>query len=206
MIVFRYSKTDGVEYIPHLDMLRHLNKIMRRGRIPMGYSKGYNPHMHIYMSSPIAVGLKSQSEYCCIESDEVASEFIKKFNASTFKGCSCLNAVNVPKKVSVAGLINRAKYAIYGLNKFDVNEVLSLTELMVENKRGDVQDCRNKIFDLNFEGEVLYATLGFGNDTLRADFFAKELKHRFGGSKIQIVKIECFVNETPFDNYLANLK
>ena len=55
MIVFRYTKKEGAEYIPHLDMLKHLQKILRRGKIPMGYSKGFNPHMHIFMSSPIAV-------------------------------------------------------------------------------------------------------------------------------------------------------
>lgn len=206
MIVFRYSKTDGAEYIPHLDMLRHLNKIMRRAKIPMGYSKGYNPHMHVYMSSPIAVGLKSQSEYCCIESDADASEFLTAFNANSFRGLTCKYAVNVPKKVSVAGLIDRARYVIKGLNKFNVDDILSLDELMVENKKGEVKNVRNKIFDMAFIGDELYATLGFGNDTLRVDFFANELKKRFGGEKLDIIKLECFIGETPFDKYLENLK
>ena len=64
MIVFKYTKKDGAEYLSHLDMLRHLNKILKRAGVPINYSKGFNPHMSIYMSSPIAVGLCSNAEYC----------------------------------------------------------------------------------------------------------------------------------------------
>ncbi len=66
MIVFQYTKIDGAEYVSHLDTLRHINKIMRRADIKTGYSKGFNPHMHIFMSAPIAVGIKSLAEYCYV--------------------------------------------------------------------------------------------------------------------------------------------
>ena len=206
MIVFRYTKLDGAEYVSHLDMLRHLNKIMRRAQIPMGYSQGYNPHMHIFMSAPIGVGLKSEAEYCCIESNEDASVFMQKFNQSTFKGLNCVSAVNVSKKISVAGLINRASYEMYGVNHFDVEQILSDEELSMANKKGEVKKIRHKIFDMHFEGEVLCCTLGFGNDTLRADLFLAELVKRFGGKDVDLVKKECFIDETPFDDYLKNLK
>lgn len=205
MIVFRYTKKDGAEYIPHLDMLKHLQKVIRRANIPMGYSKGFNPHMHIFMSSPIGVGLKSESEYCCIETSENAKSFIEKFNANTFKGFSCLNAVNVSKKVSVAGIINRAKYVILGINGFDVNEILSLESLTIDNKKGEPKEVRNKIFDMQFKEDALFVTLGFGNDTLRADLFANELLKRYGGEKVEIVKLESYVNDIPMDEYLKGL-
>ncbi|MBQ7642830.1 MAG: DUF2344 domain-containing protein, partial [Clostridia bacterium] len=64
MILFRYTKTDGAEYISHLDLLRHLGRTFTRAGIKVGYSQGYHPHKLIYMSAPIGVGMKSLSEYC----------------------------------------------------------------------------------------------------------------------------------------------
>ena len=75
MIVIKYSKLNGAEFIPHLDMLKHFAKILRRMGVKVGYSQGFNPHMLVFMSSPIALGLKTKSEYCLIESDENAENF-----------------------------------------------------------------------------------------------------------------------------------
>lgn len=61
MLVIRYSKRDGAEFISHLDTLRHLQKIFIRGKIPVKYSQGYNPHMLLYMSAPLGVGIKSNA-------------------------------------------------------------------------------------------------------------------------------------------------
>ena len=49
MIAFRYTKTDGAEYISHLDLLRHIDRILRRAGIEVGYSQGFHkhpPHIH----------------------------------------------------------------------------------------------------------------------------------------------------------------
>ena len=80
MIIFRYSKLGGAEYISHLDTLRHIGKTLIRAKISVEYSQGFNPHMQIYLSPPVFVGLKSRSEYCLVETDEKAQSFIEKFN------------------------------------------------------------------------------------------------------------------------------
>ena len=80
MLVFKYTKTNGAEYISHLDTLRHLSKIMRRADIDITKSKGFNPHMHIYMNAPMGVGIKSLCEYCFADTEEPARIFMQKFN------------------------------------------------------------------------------------------------------------------------------
>ena len=204
MIVFRYTKTDGAEYVSHLDILRHVNKIMRRADIKTGYSKGFNPHMHIFLSAPIAVGVKSLAEYCYVECDEPAEAFMQKFNAYTFRGLNCTFAKEVGKKVNVAGLIDRASYQISGINAFDPQEILSLNEFYITDKKGNPKEVGKKIFDLSYKDEILYAVLGFGNDTLRPDLLAEKLKSLYGGGAVTITKTQAFHGETEFSVYLNN--
>ena len=90
MLVIRYSKRDGAEFISHLDTLRHLQKIFIRAKIPVKYSQGYNPHMLLYMSAPLGVGITSEAEYLVAETDYPAEEFIKAFNATAPSGIKCL--------------------------------------------------------------------------------------------------------------------
>ena len=86
MLVVRYSKTDGAEFISHLDTLRHIQKTIVRAELPVAYSKGFNPHMQIFMSSPIALGLASFAEYFFIESDADPEVFKREFTRCSPKG------------------------------------------------------------------------------------------------------------------------
>lgn len=207
MIVFRYTKNEGAEYLSHLDMLRHLNRILKRASVPIGFSKGFNPHMCIFMSAPIAVGVRSQAEYCLVESNMDADKFLKDFNDYTFKGLNCTFALSVNKKINVAGVINRAKYAIKGVNKFNLEEILNATEFEFTNKKGQRKEVRSKIFNLEWDGDLLIATVGFGNEGLRPDLFGAELARRYGGDEfIEVNKLAVFVNEEPFEDYLMQFK
>lgn len=205
MLVFKYTKTDGAEFFSHLDLLKHFCKIMRRGGIDITESKGFNPHMHVYMNAPMGVGIKSLCEYCFVDSAEPASVFMQKFNAHTVRGVTCLSAVDVEKKVSVAGIITEARYKISGINKFDVNEVLNAESFMLMDKKGVDKDLRARIKDIYFEGDNLIAKLGFGNETLRADAFSNKLCLQYGGEVKEIIKTEVFSGGVDFDEYLLKL-
>lgn len=206
MVVFRYTKKDGAEYLSHLDMLRHLNKIIRRAGIGITYAKGFNRHMHIYMSSPIAVGVKSEAEYCLAVSDEDAADFKEKFNNAAPRGVCCLSAANTEKKINVAGVIDRALYEISGITPFDAGDILNAGSFEITDKRGNTKDVRDRIFDLSFKDGKLCALLGFGNDALRPDLFALKLSLLYGGKTGEIMKKEVFVKDLTFDRYLEGFK
>lgn len=202
MLVFKYTKTDGAEYISHLDALRHLSKIMRRADIDITKSKGFNPHMHIYMNAPMGVGIKSLCEYCFVDTQESAQTFIKKFNEFSINGIVCLSCVDVEKKVNVAGAITRAKYEIEGVLPFDENLILNSENFIVTDKKGNDKNLRSRIYSLENSNGVTTAVLGFGNDTLRADVFGAKLVSLFGGEIKSITKTEVFAGDEPFDEYV----
>ena len=189
MILIRYSKLNGAEFIPHLDTLRHLNKTVRRMQIPINYSQGFNPHMLIYMSSPIGLGLKSESEFCLFDTSYAGDDFKQLFNQNSPKGIRCEDVFIVDKKVGVASDITSALYEISGINYFDVNDVLNDDGFTVFDKRAEAEKpVRDRIINLYFKGDKLYAELSFGNVTLRPDNFIDKLVEKYGGSHPFAVK------------------
>ena len=207
MIVIKYSKLNGAEFIPHLDMLKHFAKIIRRMNVKVSYSQGFNPHMLVFMSSPIALGLKSKSEYCLIESEENSESFKTLFNAYAPDGIKCEECYATQKRLAVAADVTTATYVISGLNTFDVSEVLSKQEFYVEDKKGNKREVRSKIVSLKFDNSNLIATLKFGNDTLRPDYLASSLQALYGGSNIDIIKEDAhFLNGLSLEEYVENSK
>ncbi len=207
MILIEYSKLNGGQFIPHLDMLKHLTKIFRRMGVNVKYSQGFNPHILIYMSSPIALGLKSLSEFCLVDTDDNIKDFKEKFNLASPKGIKCENVFETYGKVKVASDITSALYEIRGLNKFDVNEVLNAETFTIIDKKGELKEVKDKILSLYFEGDVLYAKLKFGNDTLRPDYLSNRLAEIYGGEHIDILKKSVeFLDGLKVFEYLERLK
>ncbi|MBO5713207.1 MAG: DUF2344 domain-containing protein [Clostridia bacterium] len=188
MILIKYSKLHGAEFISHLDTLRHLGKIVRRTGIKVNYSNGFNPHMLIYMSSPIPLGMKSTSELCLIDTSESVLGFKELFNEKSPKGIKCVEAYETTKKVNVVSDVESAVYEITGLNKFDENEILSLNSFIVADKKKGEKEARDKIISLSWKDDVLICNFKFGNDNLRPDAFIEKVKGLYGGNHVTVVK------------------
>lgn len=193
MLVFRYSKSGGAEFISHLDTLRHLQKILIRAKIPVEYSKGYNPHMLVYLSAPLGVGITSLAEYCAVETNFPAEKFIDLFNENAPLGFRCTAALNTDKKVNLQAMMDSAEYLIKGVNRFDVKEVLDKTAFYATDKRGEVKDVRDRILDLKWCDNGLIALLSFGNSTLRPDVMGDALIEEYGGNDLDVEKLNAFI-------------
>ena len=147
MILIRYSKLKGAEFIPHLDTLRHLAKILRRAGVNVKYSNGFNPHILIFMSSPIALGLKSESEYCLIDTDDSAENFKETFNKYSLKGIRCEEVWQTEKKAKVASDITSP----FTLNSGLIQMIGSFTILRITSMSGMVglNFTKEQLLDIN---------------------------------------------------------
>lgn len=63
----RFTKTGSLKFIGHLDCMRCFQKAIRRAKLDVAYSKGFNPHQIMSFASPLSVGLTSDGEYIDIE-------------------------------------------------------------------------------------------------------------------------------------------
>lgn len=202
MIAFKYTKTDGAEFISHLDTLRHLNKIFLRGDIPVKESQGYHPHMLVYMSSPIPLGLKSMAEFCTVDADMDAAEFLERFNRYSPRGIKCLWAENTDKNPNFAAIIDRARYYIEGLADIPEEAVAGAESFTVIGKKGEERDVRDKIYSFKKRGGGYEVLLAAGNASLRPDLFADALKTLYGGGTTDILKEESFAGDMPAEDAL----
>ncbi len=58
-----FSKTGSLKFISHLDLNRTVRSAFLRSKLPIWYTKGYNPHPKTVFSLPLSVGTASLSEF-----------------------------------------------------------------------------------------------------------------------------------------------
>lgn len=77
--VIKYTKESNIKFVGHLDLLRTLQRIIRRAELPVEFSKGFNPHMSVSIAQPLSVGMYSEGEYMdVVFAEEVSPEIIKE--------------------------------------------------------------------------------------------------------------------------------
>lgn len=115
----KYTKEGEIKFISHLDLMRTIQRVIRRAKLPIEYSKGFNPHMSLSIAQPLSVGVYSCGEYLDVVFTEELKEeeIIDSLNKHTVGGVKFLNAVKVivpeNKKVPQGmALIDGAKYII----------------------------------------------------------------------------------------------
>lgn len=181
VILFRYAKNQGAEYLSHLDVMRHLQRSLRRAGLQVKKSEGFHPHPLLHMSPPGGTGIPSIAEYCVVElvTPISADEFLARYNAAAPKGLQSDGAWESATRVNIAALISAAEYVIEGVS-FDADALMNEQEFIVQTKKGNT-DVKDKIYSLkNTDGGVT-ALIAFGNVTLRPDAFGQALSARFGG-------------------------
>ncbi len=63
----RFTKTGSLKFIGHLDCMRFFQKAIRRAKLDVAYSQGFNPHQIMSFASPLSVGVTSDGEYIDVE-------------------------------------------------------------------------------------------------------------------------------------------
>ena len=57
-----FTKTGMAKYISHLDLMRCMTRALRRARVPLWYTEGYNPHLFMTFARPLPLGVESLCE------------------------------------------------------------------------------------------------------------------------------------------------
>ena len=76
-----FSKTGRAIYISHLDINRMMTRAVRRAKLPMWYTEGFNPHPYLTFALPLSLGQSSDCEYMDIriEGDITDEEIMNSF-------------------------------------------------------------------------------------------------------------------------------
>ena len=77
-----FSKTGRAIYISHLDLYRLFQRAIKRAKLPIWETEGFNPHVYITFALPLALGTAGLCESLDTKLTEDISteELIKRFN------------------------------------------------------------------------------------------------------------------------------
>lgn len=94
-----FQKTDRAKYISHLDLMRCMQRTMKRARIPVWYTEGFNPHAYIMFPLALSLGVKSECEIMDFTlTEEMPFDEIKaRMNKALPSGLQIMT-VSVPEK------------------------------------------------------------------------------------------------------------
>lgn len=130
----KFTKEENIKFISHLDVLKTIQKNIRRAGLPVEFSQGFNPHMNTSIAQPLSVGVYSSGEYMdmVLTTEMNEQEIIDRLNKTAPSGIKYLSALAIPytpgeKKVPQAmALIDAARYTI----KVRYSDVSKLEEEM----------------------------------------------------------------------------
>lgn len=199
MILCKYSKLGGSIYVPHLDVLREVGRAVRRANLQINFSEGFNPHMLLFFSQPLPLGMRSECEYFCAVSDESPDKFMNGMNAKLPQGLRILAAVrcedsNVHALTQYAGF--RYTSSQHSFTEQGLDSIMSRIEIKIplKTKKGiNETDIRPRIHSLKAVCGAAEAILGCGKENLRGDVFGSYLAQQFKlGDDVDVVKRDAY--------------
>ncbi|MGR6835377.1 TIGR03936 family radical SAM-associated protein [Syntrophomonas erecta] len=167
-----YSLGPELKFLSNLDVLRLMERALRRAEIPFALSEGFNPHIRISMGTVLPVGLWGQREYFDLElkEDYLTTNFRESLNkvlppAIVIKACQEIPA-DTP---SLMKKINSAAYAFMvkeGQTHLEAmaDRFLSASSLVVKSrgkKKGIDKDLRDGIYKIDITNSGHMAQVNF---------------------------------------------
>ncbi|WP_252246601.1 TIGR03936 family radical SAM-associated protein [Clostridium sp. ZBS4] len=209
--LIKYTKEANVKFISHLDLMRTIQKNIRRAELPMEYSKGFNPHMTMSIAQPLAVGVYSDGEYMDLVFAEEMNEkeIIDRLNSVSSSGIKFKEATKIPyvegeKKVPQGmALIDAARYTakvpyenIENLEN-EVNELLNKSDwkTIKKSKKGEKEvDIKTMIREFKFWIKDDYLIINMVINSGSREHLAPELVVKYIKERTSNVKTESFVD------------
>lgn len=172
-----FTKESPLRFLSHLDLLRLWQRAIRRARLPVAYSAGFNPHPKISFASALAVGITSAAEYVDIQfAEPLADRDLKGLADALPEGLSLVAWRVVPDAApALMSLVRAAAWELpvsaednHRLQE-NVRALLAATSLAVERegKKGiRTVDIRPLIYRLELEeaGQRLHMLLASGGE------------------------------------------
>ena len=92
-----FEKGEALRHIGHLDLMRTMQRALRRSGLPIKYSNGFNPHIRLSFAAPLSVGVIGLNELMEVplEDGMTGAQFQSEMNAVLpsclrIRACRCV--------------------------------------------------------------------------------------------------------------------
>ncbi len=152
-----FTKDEAQRFTSHLDLHRAWGRLLRRARLPVLYSKGFNPRPRILLSTALPLGCTSEHELADIwlTEDIACSEILKRLRRSTPPGTrileverAALNEPSLPNQIDAVSYIIQIEADLIEENLSSTIHDLLLTKVLERERRGKNYDLRPLIQEL----------------------------------------------------------
>lgn len=157
---FRFRKAGASRYIAHLDLMRAMNRAIRRAGLPAKVSQGFHPHIVMSFAQALGLGYLSEAEYMEISLPDGYSlkDAEGALNTAMPDGLRVTGAWEVPEAMqTLMAAVTAARWRVEFDAKADedtVQKFLSLLsreaiEVVKQGKNGSsVVEIRKGIFSI----------------------------------------------------------
>ena len=165
-----FEKAPRLRHIGHLDLMRTMQRALRRSGLPLRYSQGFNPHILLTFAAPLSVGMPGRREIMevPIEGEMTGEAFLQKLSPALPPDLPCLDAHPVDDRhpapmAQLAAAIYEARMETVppGLDKA-VDAFLAQREIQAVRKtKTGLKPCdiRPMIYDLSLREDRLRMVL-----------------------------------------------
>ncbi|MBP1542786.1 MAG: DUF2344 domain-containing protein [Oscillospiraceae bacterium] len=193
-----FSKMDRAKYISHLDLNHCIQRAMKRSRLPIWQTEGFNPHTYVAFMLPLSLGQEGVCEAMDFRLTEEISpdEVMKRLNDSLPPDIRVLRIAE-PKYKNTD--ITTAEYRVE--SDVDIDKFRSFTDseqILTEKKtkKGvSTVDLKPLISMLTIEEDAITLRLPAGNDfNINPSLLFEAYKSATGEaiSRLRIVRTHIF--------------
>lgn len=187
MITLQFRKEDAMMYVSHIDLLRHMERTLRRTDLPVAYSQGYNPHMLLNLGVTLPLGVASRCEFVTVDVDCPTAEFLTRYNRCCPRGLAGVAAWQVDKNPNLAGTVVAATYH-YAVDLGEkaaqiaaIKERASYVIAYPSKKDAEAtKDIAPLLYAMRATAKGFDVCMAAGNTTVRPQLLADAIGQEFG--------------------------
>lgn len=185
MIILKHYKVDDISYVSQKDILRVLQRGLKRAKIDVKYSQGYIPHMLTYTSTPVPLGVQSLAEYFAVECSGIdKDEFLKRYNDSMPTGMRTVASFYKEKNPNIAAIVKASDYCVKYKEDLpkEIEAIADCESYVIKtSKKGEIieKDIAPMLYSLKVSGNELTMRLASGNTNLRCDSMTEHINAKF---------------------------
>jgi radical SAM-linked protein len=209
MITLKYTRTFPISLLSHVDTLRIIQRVLRRAGVKVAFSQGFRPHMLLFMSPPLSLGIESECEYVSIDCTDDINGIEKRLNAFCPMGMRITDAFYTQSKPNLAAKITSALFEITAEGLGKALSVKNDRPVIIIEKDGSEKDVTDLIQSIDItDDNTVIVRLSYGNKTLKADKLLSYWVNLYSidtSKGCSIKKLKMFVNEENVDAFLSRL-
>lgn len=138
-----FKKMGMSRYVSHLDLMRAMSRTVRRAKLPLWYTEGYNPHPYMTFALPLSLGMESlcESMDVRIEGESTNEELFAMLKGSMPPG---IELISVDEPVYDQKYIAFGEFDVFFSCGKDTKGVMSLIKESLDSEELIVQKLGKK--------------------------------------------------------------